>query len=308
MRASFYSALGSCTSCLALLMLLAGLNLHAQKIALTWDDLPAHHELPPGVTRLDVIQQILAAMKEAGLPPAYGFVNGIRLQQEPGSDVVLKAWRAAGNPVGNHGWSHMNLSRHTTEEFERDVEKNEILLQSLMGTEDWHWLRYPNLAEGATAEQRHEVRLWLNTKGYHVAAVTMGFGDHVWNPVYARCAAQGNTQAIAVLEQTYLEAARHDAEARRRSARSSLGREIPYVLLMHVGAFDARMLPRLLALYKQLGFQFIALEQAEEDPFYAPDLQLSLPSVDPLTLRTETTSSEAQPTTINRAEIEALCR
>jgi hypothetical protein len=74
--------------------------------------------------------------------------------------------------------------------------------------------------------------------------------------------------AIAQLESSYLEAAAGDAEFRRAMAKALFGRDIPYVLLMHVGAFDARMLPRLLALYKREGFSFVTLEEAEKDPFY----------------------------------------
>jgi hypothetical protein len=54
-------------------------------------------------------------------------------------------------------------------------------------------------------------------------------------------------------------------------------RDIPYVLLMHVGAFDAHMLPRLIQLYQSKGITFVSLEDAEKDPFYANDLDLSLP-------------------------------
>jgi len=34
---------------------------------------------------------------------------------------------------------------------------------------------------------------------------------------------------------------------------------------MHIGAFDAHMLPRLIALYKQAGFRFVTLPQAAKD-------------------------------------------
>jgi hypothetical protein len=46
------------------------------------------------------------------------------------------------------------------------------------------------------------------------------------------------------------------------------GREIPYVLLLHIGAFDAKMLPKLLQLFRDRGFTFITLEEAERDPVY----------------------------------------
>ena len=55
------------------------------------------------------------------------------------------------------------------------------------------------------------------------------------------------------------------------------GRDIPYVPLMHIGAFDAEMLPRLLALYRSRGFQFITLQEAERDPFYVRYTDLNLP-------------------------------
>lgn len=49
------------------------------------------------------------------------------------------------------------------------------------------------------------------------------------------------------------------------------------MLLMHIGAFDARMMPRLLALYRHRGVRFVPLAEAERDPAYASDMQPSLP-------------------------------
>jgi len=40
---------------------------------------------------------------------------------------------------------------------------------------------------------------------------------------------------------------------------------------MHVGAFDARMLPELLARYRAKGVQFISLPDAMSDPAYRDD-------------------------------------
>ena len=38
----------------------------ARDIAFTFDDLPSHSALPPGVTRLQVAQDVIAALKAAG--------------------------------------------------------------------------------------------------------------------------------------------------------------------------------------------------------------------------------------------------
>jgi peptidoglycan-N-acetylglucosamine deacetylase len=45
---------------------------------------------------------------------------------------------------------------------------------------------------------------------------------------------------------------------------------------MHLGAFDAEMLPPLLRLYRSRGFQFVTLPEAERDEFYREDTDLHL--------------------------------
>ncbi len=126
----------------------------AQQIAITFDDLPAHGQLPPGETRLDVANSILTTLKTEHLPPVYGFINGVRTEETPASLAVLKAWRAAGEPLGNHTWSHPDIGDLTSAQFESEIEKNEPLLRSLMDSEDWHWFRYPSKTISGTTRMR----------------------------------------------------------------------------------------------------------------------------------------------------------
>lgn len=252
---------------------------HAQQIAFTWDDLPAHSALPPGETRVEIGRKLIAAMKDAHMPPVYGFVNGSFTEHEPLSTPMLKEWHDAGLPLGSHTWSHMNLDTHSLAEWEADTLKNEAMLKSYMGNEDWHWLRYPYLAEGDTPQKREDARRFLAKHEYKIAGVTMSFGDYMYNEPYARCVAKKDAGAIAQLEASYLAAADATIDYTRAMSKALYGRDIPYVLLMHVGAMDARMLPRLLALYRDKGFSFISLQDAEKDSFYKNDLDLSLPPV-----------------------------
>jgi peptidoglycan/xylan/chitin deacetylase (PgdA/CDA1 family) len=260
-------------------MIITVVSAHAQQIAFTWDDLPAHSGLPPGETRVAIGRKLIAAMKEGHLPPVYGFVNGIHTEEEPLSTPMLKEWRDAGFSLGNHTWSHMNLNQHSLAEWEADTLKNEALLKSYMGSEDWRWLHYPNLAEGDTQEKREGARKFLAEHGYKIAAVTMSFGDYLYNGPYARCVAKNDTAAISRLEASYLAAANTTIDYSRAMSKALYGRDIPYVLLMHVGTLDARMLPRLLKLYRDKGFSFVSVQDAEKDPFYKNDLDLSLSPV-----------------------------
>ena len=61
----------------------------------------------------------------------------------------------------------------------------------------------------------------------------------------------------------------------RALSKEVYGRDIPYVLLMHIGAFDARMLPELIALYRSRGFTFVSLPEAEKDPAYSDDADIA---------------------------------
>lgn len=249
----------------------------APAIALTFDDMPAHATLPPGATRVQVARDIIAALKAHGAT-ATGFVNGVLIEREPASAPVLDLWRAAGLPLGSHGWSHANLDTLSDAQFAEELARNEPLLKAKMGAGDWHWFRYPFLSEGGKdAEKRARIRKLLAGHGYKVATVTMDFSDWAYNDTYARCVAKGDAGAIAAMENAWLGAAGANADRSRAMARALYGHDIPYVLLMHLGAFDAHMLPRLLDLYRERGFRFVSVADAERDPHYAADVNPALP-------------------------------
>ena len=82
-----------------------------------------------------------------------------------------------------------------------------------------------------------------------------------------------------------------------------------YVLLMHIGAIDAEMMPRLLDLYRSKGFDFRTLPQAESDDFYHIDTDLGLP---PAADRLENLMAERHLTPPNHKHpavlFDSLCR
>ena len=257
---------------------------HAQlQLAVTFDDLPAHGALPAGQTRLQIAQLILATLKQQKLPPTYGFINAVKSEEHPETMAVLEAWRAAGQPLGNHTWSHPNLATTQADLFEAEIQANQPILRNLMGTNDWHWFRYPYLQEGETVEKHRAVRKWLADNHYQVAELTIDFEDYLWNEPYARCTARNDQAALQELHDSYLATAEEYITLYRAYATRVFGHDIPYILLMHIGAFDAKMLPELLALYRQRGFSFITLPQAAADPAYREDPDIAYVDGDSLT-------------------------
>ena len=203
----------------------------APQIAFTFDDLPAHGSLPPGETRVEVATKTIAALHAAHVPDVYGFVNAADIEKNPSDANVLKAWRAAGFPLGNHGWSHMNLNQHTVGEWEADVLRNEAAIAPLMQGEDWRWFRYPYLWEGDTLEKRHAVRQYLKAHKYRVAQVTLDFEDYLWNGPYARCAEKNDAGSIEWLKASYMTTAAKYIALDRQMAKLVYGRDIRHVLI-----------------------------------------------------------------------------
>ncbi len=243
----------------------------AQKVAITFDDLPLNGELPPGVTRVQIARDTLAVLKKHHVPPAYGFINAKKLEGNPDAAEALKLW-AASEPIGNHTYSHMDLNANAAEAFEREIEENEPALELLEGKGgDWHWLRYPFLREGDTVEKRRAVRAYLAAHGYRVAQVTLDWEDYLWNSAYARCEVKNDAKSIAWLRKSYLETASAYLDSGRELAKLVFGHDINHVLLLHLGAFSSTILPDALELLKSKGFKLVTLEEAEKDPAYEGD-------------------------------------
>jgi len=252
-------------------------NAPSLKIAFTFDDLPAHSALSSNTTRAEIARKMVAAFRNEHMPPVYGMVNGALIDKKPEDAIVLRIWHDAGNPLGNHTWSHPHLSQSSVEAFESEITRNEPAISSVMTKGDWHWFRYPFLDEGETPEKREAIRKFLASRGYKVASVTMSFGDYMWNEPYARCIAKNDQQAIDTLKSSYLAAADESITRYRDMSQKLYGRDIPYVLLMHIGALDAEMLPQLLHLYRSRGFTFVSLPEAESDEFYYADIHPDQP-------------------------------
>jgi len=249
--------------------ILSGTSL-AQKLAITFDDLPLNGLLPPGVTRVETTRNVLEILRKRHVPPVYGFINAKKLEGNADGAEALKTWAVA-VPVGNHTYSHIDLEQNTPEAFEHDLEENEPVLELLEANDNWHWLRYPFLHEGDTVEKRRAVRAYLKAHGYRIAQVTLDWEDYLWNTAYARCATKNDKKSIEWLRSSYLSTASEFIDLGREQAKLIYGREISYVLLMHLGAFSSTILPDALDLLKKKGFKLVTLEEAESDAVYESD-------------------------------------
>lgn len=97
-------------------------------VALTFDDGPSPRCTP----------QLLDGLKERGVHATF-FVVGCQVVKDP--DIVTRM-AAEGHQVGNHSYDHKALDQLSAQEAAQDMQKNDRLLQELLG-EGEYWVRPP---------------------------------------------------------------------------------------------------------------------------------------------------------------------
>ena len=231
----------------------------------------------------DLARDTVKVLKKHRVPPSYGFINADKLERDPDGAQALQVWIAAGHPLANHTYSHLDFTKNTVEEFQKEIQRNEPALALLtprsqrQAKHDWHWFRYPYLHEGDTLEKRRAVRAFLASRGYRIAQTTIDWEDYLWNSAHARCVAKQDAAAIEWLRSSYLAEAERWMRVQRDLSRQVWGRDIKHVALLHLGSFSPHILPDLFALLEREGYRIVTLEQAQSDPIYASDPDVADP-------------------------------
>ena len=202
--------------------------------------------LPTGQTRLQIANSILTTLRDQNVPEVYGFINAAKLEKNPDDIAVLKAWRAAGQPLGSHTYSH---PPSTTSRQPSSRRRSPGMSLALLSWQDRTGIgsAIPSFGR-AILSKNVGSRAYLQQNGYKVAQVSLDFEDYLWNAPYARCVDMHDDKAIETLRTTYLSTADQYITIFRDVTHTLYGRDIPYVLLLHIGAFDAKMLPDLIVL------------------------------------------------------------
>ncbi len=278
-------------------------------IAITVDDLPDHGSKPAGdLTRLGIERNYINAFKAHHVPQAWGFVNAHGLVGEPDSIAVLKEWRAAGFPLGNHTYSHMGLSGKPLAAWTADLEEGEPVLDAMMQGENWRFLRFPFL-DGGDASNHDAAIAYLNAHHYRIADVSVSFSDWAYTETYNRCVAKGDQATIAMMKDRYLTAVRAEIVRMKAVSQKVYGRMIPQVLLTHIGGFASIMLPQVLDELDKAGAHYVTLEQAESDPAYAEtDARAGMGTVMERTAGEKGIDLSGLPAGVSIADIDGLCK
>ena len=257
-----------------LLLLAIPLIAQQKQIAITIDDLPC----AGGCRGLAEMQAITARTTTALKgTPAIGFVNEVGLQVRGERDArtqLLEAWLDAGLDLGNHTYSHPDSNRIPLNQFTDGILQGEVVTRRLLEQrgKKMRYFRHPFTHTGPTAEYKRGIETFLASRGYEVAPFTVENADYIWALIHRRAVERRDLETAARVKKEYVEHLGVALAASERISKRVFGREIPQVLLMHANLLNSEVLPEMLALFRERGYQVVSLEIAMKDAAYrTPD-------------------------------------
>jgi peptidoglycan/xylan/chitin deacetylase (PgdA/CDA1 family) len=256
----------------AVLMLIAGSASAERRVAFTFDDLPGL-ATPCDLGAYDRLnRKLVAAITRNGIP-ATGLVVDSRLcaRQQQHLPALYNIWLDAGLELGNHTRSHRDLNEVPLEAFQADVIAGETTLGPLLAARGRkiRYFRYPFLRSATEIGKKRAFEEFLRRRGYEKAPVTIDNDEYIYAAVYDAASAAGDRDLTARIADDYGRYMESIFAFYEDLSRSTLGYELPQVLLLHANALNADHLDRIVHIARQRGYQFISLETALRDPAYA---------------------------------------
>ena len=187
--------------------------------------------LPAGAKQSDFARDTIKVLKKHRIPPSYGFINANKLERNPDGAQALQIWVDGGHPLANHTYTHLDLTKNSAEDFQREILRNEPALELLMLPSRKPWAANTTGAGSVTrtctraTRSRSAARCAPSspTSGYRIAQTTLDFEDYLWNSAHARCWMKKDdaVHRMAARELSHRRARVHALSDRRTHAPSS---------------------------------------------------------------------------------------
>lgn len=222
-----------------------------RSIAITIDDLPF-----VGDAKNFHLNMIIDTLTNEQIPVT-GFV--IAQNISPDNWEVLHKFHDAGLSLGNHTLSHANLNQISTERYLHEIDAADKILAPVL-TEP-KFFRYPYLAM-SEGEKKEQVLRFLSKKHYQVAPITIDSKDFTFNQLLLGVPEKSRRAFLEVLKPCYLDFIWQQTLKAEESNAANHKNGQPQILLIHANLLNAYVLPDIIHLFKQRGYDFISLETA----------------------------------------------
>lgn len=222
-----------------------------RNIALTIDDLPF-----VGEQKNFHLTMIIDTLKSQEIP-ATGFViaGNVRPENWP----TLQKFRDAGLGIGNHTLNHANAHQMSTSAYIQQIDGADKLLSPLLTQPKY--FRFPYLATGE-GDKKANIQQYLSSKEYHVAPITIDSKDFIFNQLLLSVPEMERRQFLTVLKPCYLDFIWQQTLKAEATKHQQPKQNQAQILLIHSNLLNAYVLPDIIDLYRQHGYNFIPLNKA----------------------------------------------
>jgi peptidoglycan/xylan/chitin deacetylase (PgdA/CDA1 family) len=220
-------------------------------IAITIDDLPF-----VGEYRNFHLNMMMTTMVQQQVP-ATGFIIASEVRNDNWD--MLNKFRDAGFGLGNHTFSHANLNRLTVDEYIQEIKKADSLLSPVLTKPKY--FRYPYLAM-STGSKRDKILCYLAKKKYKVAPISIDSKDFAFNQRLLSVPELKRRDYLNELKPFYLDFIWQQTVKAEDHSQYHHNPEQSQILLIHANLLNAYVLPDIINLYKEQGYEFVTLDDA----------------------------------------------
>ncbi len=242
-----------------------------EMVALTFDDLPALTLLKSQSYVTYTNEKLLRGLKHHHLS-ATGFVNEGKFDEldRPKQIMILRKWLEAGMDLGNHSFSHESPNKLSADGYILDIAKGEQVTRPLAAEygRTLQWFRHPYLETGTPLEVKQKIDAWLGSHGYRIAPVTMENSDWLFAEPYDDAIARHDDARANRIKAAYLAYTAKVIPWYQNAAHLLLGRDISYVMLLHVARLNADCIDQLNLILSHDKLHVVTLGKAMQDPAY----------------------------------------
>jgi hypothetical protein len=212
--------------------------------------------------------KLVGALKQNGIPPTVAFLAGESLNQG-----FQEEWLRSGNLIGSMTYAGVSVKKGTAQNFITALAKNEQALAPLWVKFERRqkYFRYPGLKLGMDEQRPREIRGFLKQHGYVEVPATIDSRDDYFSQPYCAALARGDKVCANFIIATFRSMLLEKTTRARSVAQQIGGRDVKHILMIQANQLICDSLAELLRWYKAMGVQFIPLDEALRDPFYATE-------------------------------------
>jgi hypothetical protein len=210
--------------------------------------------------------KLVNALKNNGIPPTVDFLAGESLDRG-----FQEEWLRSRNLIGSLSYRGLSPKKGTAQEFIDTLSKNEEELAPLWSKfpRKKKYFRYPSLKLGMDTQRPKDIRAFLKENGFiEVPATIDARGDYFSQP-YCAALSRGDKVCANLISATFKSLLLERTHIARSAARKIVGRDVKQILMLQANQLTSDLLDDLLRWYKSMGVQFISIDDALADPFYA---------------------------------------